>query len=161
VPDPASLTELGLWGLFVASFLAGSILPFASEVVLAGVLLLGVSAGAAVSVATLGNVLGALTLYALGRIVVARPPGKENSLVERLLSRFTTEDPVRLEKARGRLERWGPVALLAAWVPLVGDALVLAAGLLRLPLGRVTLYTTLGKAGRYATLAAALSAASQ
>ncbi len=158
MPDPASLIELGLVGLFVAAFLAGSILPFASEAVLVGVLMLGASAGAAVSVATLGNVLGALTLYAMGRLVTARrdrPPGP----ADRLLSRLVGTEPAGLERAEERLRRFGPVALLAAWVPVLGDALVLAAGLFALPIAPVTSYIALGKAARYLALAGAVAAA--
>jgi len=158
MPDPASLTELGLAGLFVAAFLAGSIVPFSSEVVLVGVLALGSPAAPTVVVATLGNVLGALTLYGMGRLVTIRRPG-QRTLTDRLLTRLAQEDPARLERARARLEKWGPVALLAAWVPVVGDALVLTAGLLALPLAPVTLYTTVGKAARYAVLAAGVVAA--
>lgn len=157
VPDPDTLTQYGLTGLFLAAFLAGSILPFSSEVVLVGVLAVGVSAWSAVAVATAGNVLGALTLYGMGRLVVVRPRGR--SVADRLLARLTTEDPGRLSRARMRLQRWGPVVLLAAWIPFVGDALVLAAGLLELRVAPVTLYTSIGKAARYIVLAAIVLAA--
>ena len=152
MPDPETLTQYGLVGLFFAAFLAGSILPFSSEVVLVGVLAVGVSAWSAVAVATAGNVLGGLSLYGMGRLVVVRPRG--NRLADRLLARFTTEDPRRLSRAQARLKRWGPVVLLAAWIPIVGDVLVLAAGLLELPVAPVALYTAIGKAARYVVLAA-------
>lgn len=155
--DPASLTELGLAGLFFAAFLAGSVLPVSSEPVLVGVLSLGVSSGWAVTVATIGNVLGALTLYAMGRMVAARKQ-HGRGVTDRLLTRFTSEDPARLNRARERLGRWGPIALLAAWIPVLGDALVLGAGLLELPLVPVTIYSTIGKAARYLVVAAAFSA---
>ena len=159
LPEASSLAELGLAGLFLSAFLAGSILPFASEAVLVAVLLLGTEPWPAVTVATAGNVLGALTLYAMGRWVTARE-SQENALLHRLLARHTTEDPVRLEKAHRRIERWGPLALVAAWIPLLGDALVLCAGLLALPLAPVTLFVTLGKAARYATVAVTVAAVS-
>jgi membrane protein YqaA with SNARE-associated domain len=152
VPDPASLAQYGLVGLFLAAFLAGSILPFSSEVVLVAVLAVGVPTWSAVAVATVGNVLGALTLYAMGRLVASRPSGR--GLSDRLLTRLTSADPTRLKRARERLEKWGPVILLAAWIPIVGDVLVLAAGLLALPIVPVTVYTSIGKAARYAALAA-------
>ncbi len=159
MPDPVSLTELGLAGLFIAAFLAGSILPFSSEVVLVGVLALGASTGPAVVVATVGNVLGALTLYGMGRLVSIRRPGRR-TFADRVLTRFTAADPGRLAQARTRIEKWGPVALLGAWVPFVGDGLVLAAGLLTLPLAPVTFYATVGKAARYLALALSVVAAS-
>jgi len=157
VLDPASLTELGLIGLFLAAFVAGSIVPFSSEVVMGGVLALGVSTWSVVTVATVGNVLGALTLYGMGRLVTARKQGGRR-LTDRLLARFTAEDPARLARARKLIDKWGPAALLAAWIPIVGDALVLAAGMLALPLAPVTFYTTIGKAARYLALAAGVAA---
>ena len=63
VPD---LVQLGLLGLFLASFLAGSVLPFPSEGVLAALVGQGQSVGLVVGVATAGNVLGAITLYGMG-----------------------------------------------------------------------------------------------
>ena len=59
-------TELGYIGLFVASFLAATILPLSSEVVLSALLLNGLSPVTLVTIATVGNVLGSLTNYALG-----------------------------------------------------------------------------------------------
>ena len=59
-------SELGYFGLFVAAFLASTILPLSSEVVLSALLLSGLSPVALVSIATTGNVLGSLTNYALG-----------------------------------------------------------------------------------------------
>lgn len=159
MPDPASLVALGLAGLFVAAFLAGSVLPFSSEVVLAGVITLGASPISAVVVATAGNVLGALTVYAVGRLLTGRRC-RAGGLTDSLIRRISNEDPRRLARARTRLERWGPVALLLAWVPIIGDVLALAAGMLALPLLPATLYITAGKAARYAALAAAMGSLS-
>ncbi|MGB1466939.1 MAG: YqaA family protein, partial [Alcanivorax nanhaiticus] len=59
-------TELGHIGLFMAAFLAATVLPLSSEVVLVALLLNGLSPASLVTVATVGNVLGALVNYALG-----------------------------------------------------------------------------------------------
>jgi membrane protein YqaA with SNARE-associated domain len=59
-------TELGYFGLFVSAFLAATILPLSSEVVLSSLLLKGFSPIALVCIATLGNVMGSLANYALG-----------------------------------------------------------------------------------------------
>lgn len=151
MPDPETLAQLGLIGLFLAALLAGSVLPFPSEVVLGLVLHGGASPGAAVAVATAGNVAGAVTAYAIGRAIA-----RGTALGERLRARFA-EDPERLARARARVERWGAAALLLSWVPVVGDALVLAAGLSGLPLGRFLAAVTAGKLGRYALVAWGLS----
>ena len=147
MPDPASLAALGLVGLFLAALLAGSVLPFPSEVVLVALVAGGVSAPAAVAVATAGNLLGAVTVYLIGRAIAAG-----GHLGQRLEARWG-DDPERLARARARVDRWGAASLLLSWVPFVGDALVLAAGLARVEWRRALACTFLGKAGRYAVVA--------
>ena len=143
------LVALGLWGVFFSAFLAGSIIPFASEAVLAGVLVLGASSSVGVAVATAGNVLGALTVYGLGRLAA-----RSKRLDEGLLERWRVkEDPEKLATARQRVERWGSPILLLAWPPVLGDVLVLAAGLLRLSALPVVLFLTAGKGARYGVVA--------
>ncbi|MHC4449632.1 MAG: YqaA family protein [Planctomycetota bacterium] len=134
MPD---LVQLGLLGLFVASFLAGSVLPFPSEGVLAALVGRGSSIPLLVGVATLGNVLGAITLYGMGRG----------------FGRWLTSDPERIERARVRIERWGAWSLLLAWVPIVGDAFVLGAGVARIRFWLFLLLVTAGKGGRYMLVA--------
>ncbi len=151
--SPDSLVELGLLGLFVAAFLAGSILPFASEAVLTGLLLVGVGAPSAVSTATAGNVLGALTVYAIGRYAGG------GALRRRFMRRLGANDPKRAAAADERIARWGPLVLLFSWVPVLGDALVLAAGLAKLDARRVLLFVALGKGARYCFVAWAVSKA--
>ena len=90
-----------------------------------------------------GNVLGGLTLFGIGWLI-----GRGGRLAERLERRYA-DQPERLAQARERLERWGPPALVLAWVPFAGDVLVLAAGVVRLPLLSSTLWMTLGKGARY------------
>ena len=149
--DTETLAVLGLWGLFVAAFLAGTVIAFGSEAVLVAVLLLGASPAVVVAVATLGNVLGALTVVAIGRLI-ARGRPLEWPLLQRLARRVVPDDPEKVERGRRLVERWGPLALLLSWVPIIGDALVLVAGLTRLALGWVLFYLVLGKLGRYAAL---------
>lgn len=149
MPDPASLQALGLLGMFLAAFLAGSILPFPSEVVLAGLIRAGASPPATVVSATLGNVLGAVTVYLIGR-ALAR--GSRHWLVERWRKK-TGDDPAAQARAKERLERLGTGALLFAWLPVVGDAFVLAAGLSGVRPLWFLLFVTTGKAARYVVLA--------
>lgn len=155
--DVADWAQWGLWGLFLAAFLAGTVLAFGSEAVLVALLVLGVQPVATVAVATSGNVLGALTVVAIGRLA-ARGQLLERPWLSRWAERVRPKDPERLERARVRLERWGPRSLLLSWVPVIGDALVFAAGILRLGLGWVLLYLVLGKLLRYAGLAWAVMA---
>lgn len=127
----------GLGGVFVASFLAATVVPFSSEAVLYGFLALHPDwEGAAVAVATVGNTLGGMTTYGLGRLVPARTR-------DRL-------DP----RALRWLERYGPIATAASFLPLIGDALALGAGWLRLNWLLVLVAMIVGRLGRYLLVAA-------
>lgn len=86
----------------------------------------------AVGVATAGNTLGGLSSYLIGRLL---PPGK----------------PL---KGLPAVQRYGSPILLLSWVPLIGDALCVAAGWLRVNAGLAALYMALGKLARYAIIAA-------
>jgi membrane protein YqaA with SNARE-associated domain len=120
-----------LWSLFVSSFLAATLLPGGSELVLFGALKLHPQlAWTAVMVATAGNTLGALSSYAVGRVL---PRGK--SL-----------------KGLATVQRYGSPILLLSWVPIIGDALCVAAGWLRINIGLVSLFIAVGKFARYAVI---------
>ena len=122
----------GLAGLFAASFLASTIVPLSSEVVLFAYLkLYPGEVTLALALATLGNTLGGLTSYALGRLLPAR--------VQKKL------DPRVLEKLR----RYGSPLTFFAWLPVVGDALCIAAGWLRLNWIAVTAFMAVGRLLRY------------
>ncbi|MBL4847367.1 MAG: DedA family protein [Planctomycetes bacterium] len=139
----ASWATWGLLGLGLASFLAGGPLPFPSEVTLVALLEAGANPWLCLAVATLGNVLGALVVYGIGRGI-----SRGGRLGERLANRYR-EDPARLDRARAHVDRWGSPLLVAAWIPVVGDVFVLAAGLSRVPLLPALAWLTLGKAARY------------
>lgn len=127
--------EAGLWGLFVSSFLAATLLPGGSEAVLFGVLKLHPDLlWPALFVGTLGNTLGGMTSYACGRWL---PPWQR-------LDQLTQRERVR---------RWGTPILFLAWTPIVGDALCVAAGWLRLPVIPSTAFMAVGKFARYALIA--------
>lgn len=127
----------GLWGLAIASFLSATLLPGSSEVALVAVLHRHPdSLWAAIAVATVGNTLGAMVSYGLGRL---------------LPNRVTPS-------AIATMQRWGYVALLFTWLPLVGDALAVAAGWLRMHAGLATAAFAAGKLARYLVVAAAWGA---
>lgn len=121
-----------LGGLFLSAFLAATLLPGGSEAVFAGVLHLHPEQAAnALVLATAGNTLGGMSTYLLARLL----PRKEV--------------PARLAFVR----RHGSLALLLSWVPLIGDALCAAAGLLRLHWLPCLAWMALGKGARYAAIA--------
>jgi membrane protein YqaA with SNARE-associated domain len=125
--------SFGLGTLFLGSFLAATLLPGGSEVVFAGVLMTSAAdLWPALAVATLGNTLGGSSSYLVGRLIPDR----------KLTGRA-------LECVR----RWGSPVLLLSWVPIIGDALCVAAGWLRLNIWLSVLFMALGKFGRYYIIA--------
>lgn len=138
--DLIASAEAGLLGLLLSSFLAATVLPGGSEAVLVALLLAHPDqAGVALALATFGNTLGGMTTYGLGRLLPEKIVGAGGT------ARFSI-------RHTAALDRWGPAALLLSWVPLVGDALCVAAGWLRLPLLPCLLWMAAGKAARYAVI---------
>jgi membrane protein YqaA with SNARE-associated domain len=124
--------DASLWALFGSSFLAATLLPGGSEAVLFGMLkLYPEQFWPALGVATLGNTLGGMSSYLIGRLI----PQKKD--------------------LRGLpvLQRYGSPALLLAWVPFVGDPLCVAAGWLRLDPWLSALFMAVGKFARYLAVA--------
>lgn len=137
-----ALTEWGIPGLFLSAFLAATILPLSSELVLSALLLTGQSPVALVLVATAGNVLGSVANYALG-LWAAKP------VMQKWL-RMSDEAYARAEQ---RFRKYGLVSLCFAWVPVIGDPLTVIAGAMRVPVGAFLLLVTLGKFARYVVIA--------
>ena len=128
-------SDLSLWGLFISSFLAATLLPGGSEAVLVGVLKLHPELlWPALALGTIGNTLGGMVSFGMGRLLP------------------TTHKLKHVEK----VQRYGTPALLFAWAPLLGDALCLAAGWLRLNPWSAALFMAIGKFARYWVIAMAL-----
>lgn len=126
-----------LWLMFSGAFLAATLLPGGSEVLLLA--LLDKQPEMALSLllsATIGNTLGALSSYLLGLL------GHKAVTPEQL-------DSGRHKQALALLKRYGYWALLLSWVPLIGDILCLLAGWMKLPLTKSTLMILTGKGLRY------------
>jgi membrane protein YqaA with SNARE-associated domain len=129
---------MDIWALLVSSFLAATILPLASEIPLAVVVRRHGDMLLPVTVATLGNFLGACTTYGLARAAASQLAPLSSKPSPRALVLF---------------ERYGAPSLILSWVPLVGDAIVALAGIARVPLAAFSFWTALGKAARYAAVA--------
>ncbi|ROL77093.1 hypothetical protein BLX41_13115 [Pseudomonas protegens] len=129
-------------GLFLAAFAAATLLPLQSEALLVGLLhnsqlaVLGLWL-----VATLGNVLGSLVNWWLGRRI--------DTYKHR---RWFPVSPRHLERARVHYQRYGHWTLLLSWMPVIGDPLTLVAGVMGEPLKRFLLIVSLAKGARYAVL---------
>jgi membrane protein YqaA with SNARE-associated domain len=126
--------------LFLWAFAAATILPLSSELPLAVEVARTGSWRLPVAVATLGNVLGAVTTYALARAAITRVP----------------EPSPRVARAAALLARYGSPILLLSWVPLIGDVFVALAGAARMPVVPFLAWTTIGKAARYVVVALAV-----
>ncbi|CAI2717559.1 YqaA family protein [Nitrospina watsonii] len=136
-----SLIDFGYIGLFTASFLAATLLPLSSEVVLGALLINGMDPIVLVAVATLGNVLGSVVNYGLGY-----------GGMHMYQRKFAAASNKEIEAALMRYEKYGTASLLFAWVPVVGDPLTVAAGVLRVNLMIFLLLVTAGKLGRYVVI---------
>jgi membrane protein YqaA with SNARE-associated domain len=124
-----------LLSLFVSSLLGATLLPGGSEAVLFAVLKnYPDTTGLALAIATLGNTLGGMISFGMGWLLPQ------------------TQTLKQVEKVR----RYGTPALLFAWVPLIGDALCIAAGWLRLNWWKAALFMAAGKFARYWLIATAM-----
>ena len=134
--------EYGYLGLFAGAFVAATLIPLPSEALLIAALELDMPVVPVVLVATLGNTLGGFTNYWIGYIFNT----------QKVRKRFRLTD----EKIQGwerRTHRWGPFLGLLAWLPFVGDPMLVALGFLRVPFWLLSLMIFLGKLFRYMLLA--------
>ncbi|MFT4961115.1 MAG: membrane protein YqaA with SNARE-associated domain [Paracoccaceae bacterium] len=132
-------------GLFVSALIAATILPMQSEAVLVGLLIAGDHPVAnLLVVATVGNVLGSVINWYLGRFLL--------HFQHRCW--FPASDR-QLARAEIWYRKYGRWSLLGSWLPIVGDPLTVVAGLMREPLGPFLLLVTIAKGTRYLLLAAA------
>ena len=128
------LLDYGYVGMFLAAFLAGSILPFSSEALLVAFVEMGLDPVGTVAAATLGNTAGSMTCYWLGHL------GNMARLAEKL---------ARAERfIRGR----GAWMAFFSFLPVVGDGIAIVLGLMRANLPITVFSMTLGKLLRYVAL---------
>ncbi|MBS0126370.1 DedA family protein [Aestuariicoccus sp. KMU-90] len=131
-----------LGGLFLAAFGAATILPFQSELVFVGLQLADAAGvGALVVVASIGNTLGAVVNYVMGR-GVERFRGR----------RWFPVTQAQLDRAQDWYRRWGVWTLLLSWAPF-GDAFTVVAGIMRTRWWVFLALVALAKTGRYVVLA--------
>ncbi len=140
------LVAHGLLGMFVSAFLAGSILPFSSEVVMAALQLGGADPWGLLVWGTLGNTLGGLLNYCIGRL------GREE-----WITRYARVSPERLERGRRWVRRYGAWAGLLSWLPVAGELITVAMGYLRVNWPASIAAILVGKALRYYVVIFAVS----
>jgi membrane protein YqaA with SNARE-associated domain len=133
-----SLIAYGYIGVFVAAFLAATVLPFSSEAVLTGVLLAGAAPWPCFFAALAGNFLGGMTCYWVGTL------GKTA-----WITKYLRMDAVRLQKIQASVQKRGVWSAFFVFLPGVGDFIAVALGFLRANVWWVAAFMMAGKALRY------------
>lgn len=113
------LADWGYWGLFLAAFAAGTVIPFSSELVLAMLVHAGLDPVLCVAVATSGNTLGSMTCYWIGR------QGKAE-----WIRKLGVSDQ-KLARARKFLGGRGAMMAFFCFIPTIGEAIAIVLGLMR------------------------------
>jgi membrane protein YqaA with SNARE-associated domain len=133
-------------GLFLVAFAAATIFPAQSEAALAGLLAVGsFSPAMLVVVASTGNILGSVVNWGLGRGI------------ERFRDKpWFPLRPATLNRATNWYRRYGRWTLLLSWMPIIGDPLTVAAGVLREPLWSFVAIVAVAKVSRYLVVAGAV-----
>ena len=127
--------------LFISAFLAATLLPAQSEALLVGTIIYSPEQVLQlIAIASIGNTLGSLTNWAIGRF-----------LNHRCASRIDVELKT-VQRAVSLYKRWGWVSLLASWVPIIGDPLTFVSGVMKEPLWRFIVIVSFAKTLRYVVL---------
>lgn len=134
--------DLGLLGLFLACFLAATILPFSSEALFLAFLAYGYNVSEVLLVSSVGNWLGGMTSYGLGCLIP----------IERIPTWFGS-DPAKVKRWELRIRPRGYIWALLCWLPFIGDLIAVALGSLQTKWLPTAILMFMGKALRYAALA--------
>lgn len=132
------LIEWGLPGLFIAAMLAGSIVPFSSEVVLVALIKLGLNPIHCLIAATLGNTLGGMTCYFMGHL------GKVD-----WIEKYFKVKKEKIDKMTRFLQGKGALMAFFAFLPGLGEVISIALGFMRSNIWMTTLSMLIGKLLRY------------
>lgn len=132
------LINYGYWGMLVAAFLAGSVFPFSSEVVILALLASGLAPVHLIAYATVGNVLGGMFNYAVGSM------GKLE-----WIERYLHVKPDQMARAERFMAGHGAWMGFFAFLPVIGSAITISLGLMRANLLISFVSITVGKALRY------------
>jgi len=138
------LTDWGYVGLFLSAFIAGSIVPFSSEVVMVALVHAGLDPWACLACAAAGNTAGGMTCYWIGTL------GKQQ-----WIEKYLRVSPEQLEKARRFMGTKGACMGFFAFMPYIGEAIAIVLGLMRSNVWITCITMFAGKAARYAVIFAA------
>lgn len=134
----ASLQQYGYWGMLIAAFLAGSFVPFNSELVMLGLYAAGLSGPELVVYGTIGNSAGSMFNYFIGRL------GKLE-----WIERYLHVKKEAIDRAQKFVAGRGSWIGFFAFLPILGSAISIALGLMRANVWITAISVTIGKALRY------------
>lgn len=132
------VVDYGYWGLFFGSFLAATIVPFSSDILMMAFMAIGGDPILAVVVATIGNWLGGLTSYGLGRL------GKW-----RWIERWLGVSREKLERQQDNVAKYGSLLAFLTWLPIVGDVMAIALGFYKVDFRKSAIFMLFGKGARF------------
>jgi membrane protein YqaA with SNARE-associated domain len=135
------LIEWGIPGMFFSAFLAGSILPFSSEIVIVALIKLGVSPVSLLIAATIGNTMGGMTCYYMGWL------GRTD-----WIEKYFKIKKERTDRMQLFLQGKGALMGFFSFVPFVGGVITVALGLLRSNVWLTCISMLAGKLLRYVIL---------
>ena len=135
------LTNYGYWGMLISAFLAGSFIPFSSEAVMLGLLATGLDGGQLVVYGSIGNVLGSMFNYGVGRM------GRLD-----WIEKYLHVSKKDLDKAQRFTAGRGAWMGFFAFLPILGSAITILLGLMRANVPISILSITIGKILRYVVL---------
>ena len=139
------LIDWGYVGLFISALLAGSIIPFSSELVMVALVKVGLSPALCVLAATLGNTAGGMTCYYMGRL------GRVD-----WIERYFKVKKEKIDRMQRFLQGKGALMGFFAFLPFVGETIAIALGFMRSNVVLTTLSMFVGKLVRYLAMLAAL-----
>ena len=135
------LTQYGYWGMLLAAFLAGSFFPFSSEAVMVAMMASGLDPWLLMIYGTIGNVLGSVVNYYVGRL------GKME-----WIEKYLHVKKKNLDRAHRFVEGHGAWMGFFAFLPVIGSAITIVLGLMRSNVVVTFIAITLGKLFRYIIL---------
>mgnify|MGYP000153022409 FL=1 len=133
-----AFVEWGYLGLFIASFLGATIIPFSSELVFSLLIIKGYDFNLSLLVATTGNWLGGLSSYFLGRL------GKWSTL-----EKYFRLKKEKIVKFKTNIDKWGSLLAFFCWLPIIGDPIAVGLGFFRTNYVLVAIWMFIGKLIRY------------
>ncbi len=132
------LQQWGVLGLFVGSFLAATVVPFASDVLYVGVLAAGAPPFASFLSASIGNWLGGITSFGVGWL------GKWE-----WIEKIFKVTPEKLARQKEKIDKYGALLAFMSWLPFVGDLFAIGLGFYKLPPVKCAIYMLIGKGTRF------------